>query len=274
VVMLWALRALHQTGGLEGRHVTLVISADEEEGSPAVADVVRGEATEADLCLCFEPGRLQEDGTSTFVTTRKGLGQFTVRARGKAAHAGVNPEDGASAISALARMVPELEKLGDPTRGITVNVGRFHGGTSVNSIPEDAHIEVDYRYPDADAGAALEGALLEVAAGSGTAVPGRAVVTSKVCDHVRVPPLERTDAVERMAHRIVDWGAEIGLKLAEEARGGGSDAAHASTVGCPAVCGLGAVGGGFHTDREWILRDSLLERASLAALTIERFFLL
>ena len=273
VVMLEALRALAAAGELEGRQVVVVLASEEERGSPVSSEVIRGEATVADLCLVFEPGRVGEDGATTFVTGRRGFGRFRLTAHGRAAHAGVESDAGASAIRELALKVPVLEDLAAEHPGSSVTVGLFHGGSAANTVPESAWIEVDYRYADPESGLDLEDALL-TAAGRHQVhdARGRPCVSTRLEDHVKRPPLLRTEAIGRMSDRIRSWGAELGLELREETRGGSSDAAIAADMGCPAVCGLGAVGGAFHTRDEWVLPASLVDRARLAALVMYRFW--
>lgn len=273
VVILGALEALAAAGRIDGRRLTVILNADEETGSAASAEIIRGEAADAHLGLCFEAGRPAPDGATTFVTARKGFGRFRVLARGREAHAGVDPGGGASAILELAHHIVALHACADAAAGTSVNVGVVRGGTTANTVPGEAIAEVDYRFPDVDAGAELEEALLEeVRRGRLHDAAGRPLVACSADGHVRRPALERSEAMGRMAARIVAWGADLGLRLVEESRGGSSDAAWIADAGCPAICGLGAVGGAFHTDQEWVRISSLRERARLAALTIDRFY--
>ncbi len=273
VVIVHALRALHETGALEGRHLTVILNADEEIGSPGSAEIIKGEAADSHLGLCFEAGRDAPDGATTFVTGRRGFGRMTLRARGRAAHAGVDPGAGASAVRELCHQVLALEALSDPARGVSVNVGVFQGGTVPNTVPEEAAIDVDYRFPDSDAEAEVEDAIFEIAAkGFLRDAAGNPLVATTMRDQVKRPALARSEAMGRMAARIIAWGTDLGLPLVEESRGGSSDAAFVAEAGCPAICGLGAVGGAFHTDQEWVRLPSLQDRARLAALVISRFY--
>lgn len=273
VVILEALRALERAGALAGRQLTVVLNSDEETGSVSSADLIRAEASESHLALGFEAGRPHPDGGATFVTRRRGFGRLTLEARGKAAHAGVDPGAGASALLELAHKAIALSALGDAGAGTSVTVGVLRGGTAANVVPEFAMLEVDYRFPDEDAREELEDAIYREAARNVLRSPeGRPLVATVIRDQAARPAMEETDAVRRMAARIVAWGADLGQVLVPEARGGSSDAALAAEAGCPAVCGLGAVGDAFHTDREWISAAGLVDRAMLAALTIDRFY--
>ncbi|NRA97894.1 MAG: M20/M25/M40 family metallo-hydrolase [Planctomycetes bacterium] len=275
VVMLGALRALVASGALEDRQCTVVINADEEIGSPHSGDLVRAEATDCHLCLGFEAGRPNADGSSTFVTARKGFGRMSLAATGKAAHAGVDPGRGASALIELCHKAVDLVSLSNAETGVSVNVGVLHGGTTANTVAATAALELDYRFPDEETGADLEDALCDIAARNVLRDPdGKPLVATVMKDQIRRAAMMRTDAVGRMADRITSWGGELGLRLVEESRGGSSDAALAAEMGCPAVCGLGVVGDAFHTRDEWVLRASLVDRAKLAALVIDRFYAL
>jgi glutamate carboxypeptidase len=273
VVMLGALTALDAAGLLDGREVVVVVNGDEEEGSPASGDLVRAEAEEAQLALAFECGREAADGATTIVTARRGVGRIKLRATGSAAHAGVNPGDGASAVLESAQKVAPLHALTDPATNRAVTVGVFRGGVAGNVTPAECEFEIDYRFPDEEAGRELSDAILEIASDHVLRAPtGRPLVRTVVRSHLVRPPLVRTEAVAAAAARVIAAGADLGLRLQEEARGGSSDAALAAEVGCPAVCGLGAVGAGIHTAEERVRASSLVARARLAALVAARFF--
>lgn len=275
VVMLEALRALLKAGALDDRHVTVVINADEEVGSPHSGDLIRSEAGDSHLALCFEAGRPLDGGASTFVTARKGFGRMTLEATGKAAHAGVEPGKGASALLELCQKAVDLAALSDPESGVTVNVGVLNGGTTANTVAAQAELQLDYRFPDDDAQSTLEDAIYDIAAKNVIRdAGGNPLVATLMKDQVKRAAMVRSDAIGRMAERIKTAGEDLGLDLREETRGGSSDAALATEMGCPAVCGLGVVGDGFHTPDEWIVRKSLVERAKLVALVIDRFYAL
>lgn len=273
VVLVTALELLDKADLLKDRHLTLVLNSDEEIGSPGSQEIIRAEAMESDLCLGFEPGRPSGDGGSTFVNARSGFGRMTVAAKGRAAHSGVDPGAGASAILDLAQKVVALHKLSDAERRIQVSVGTIQGGTAANVIPESASMELDYRFPDDDAKVELEDEIAHLVGRTELRdEKDRPMVVTQVRDHITRPAMIPSEASERMVGRIIAAGQDLGLKLVAERRGGSSDAALAADAGCPSLCGLGAVGGGFHTDQEWIQLSSLKSRTALAALTVMRFF--
>jgi glutamate carboxypeptidase len=270
VVLEAALGALEDAGALAERDVVVILNADEESGSAASAEVIRGEAADAQLGLCFEAGRASGTAT-TFVTARRGYGRFALAVSGRAAHAGVDPGAGASAIVELARKIVAFEALNDPEAGTTVNVGVVRGGTSANVIAASASAEVEYRWSDEDAAIDLEDAIMGIVTRHGPAPGGPGALSAQLRDQVKRPAMVRSDAIAEAAARLVACARDLGLELEEESRGGSSDAAFVSDAGCPALCGLGAVGGAFHTDQEWVRPSSLAQRASLAAVFMHRF---
>jgi glutamate carboxypeptidase len=272
VVMLAALRALAAAGRLDGRNVTVILNADEEIGSPHSTEIIRMEAQESDLALAFERGSDLAGGGTAIVTARRGIGRMVLAATGAAAHSGNETGRGASAILELAAKVAEVSALESAERRWHVNVGTFHGGTAANVVAESAEMTIDYRCPDQESGEELGAAIEDIVAEPRLRSPGGRPLVRVVCrEHVIRPPLVRTDAVAAAAARVVEAGRDLGQAIAEEARGGSSDAALAFDAGCAAVCGLGVVGGDIHTDQEWIRPSSLRERAALTAVVVDRF---
>lgn len=265
VVLLHALEALHAEGLLDRRALRVVLNGDEEVGSPASGELIRAEAADCGLCLCFEAGRVA-DGGSTFVTRRKGMMRLSVRARGRSAHAGVEPSLGASAVRELAGKVGPIEDLADAATGTTVLVGTFHGGTAANTVPEEATLDIDVRFDDDDVRQQVEDDLQGILRKPVVRdAAGRPRVATTIRERVFRPPMEANAVSEGLAAELVRLAAEHGQVLVPEARGGSSDAALAADVGCPALCGLGAVGGAFHTRDEWVDLASLPQRTALLA---------
>ncbi len=272
VVLLAALEALQASGRLEDACISVVLNADEEKGSPDSTEIIRLEAEEAKLALVFECGFAREEGASTIVTARRGVGRMVLRATGPGGHAGLEGPRAGSAVLELAQKAVEIAALHDPDRRVSVNVGTFHGGSAANVLAAEAEMTVDYRFPDKQTGDDLGDAIIEIASDAHQRGPtGRPLIRTVCKEHLIRPALERTEAVAAAAEAVILAGNDLGLKLVEESRGGSSDAVLAFDAGCPAVCGLGAVGGEIHSDREWVSLRSLRERAQLAALVIDRF---
>lgn len=239
-----ALAALEKAGLLAKLPIAVVCVAEEEVGSPTSKPHLERIAKDAQCALVFESGRAAD----AIITRRKGVGAMTVTAHGKAAHAGNNHKDGANAIWALAKFVDAAQQLTDYTRGLTVNVGMFTGGTSKNTVPETAQCMLDLRYETvADAHALVEN--LRKAAAS-TGITG---VTLDAQGGANRLPLERTDASIKLRDEYAACAAAEGLGHGEAALlGGGSDANTVAPLGVPVIDGLGPRGAGFHTTTEYV----------------------
>ncbi len=271
VVMTSALRALDAGGLLDGRSVTVLLTADEEAGSPTAHDLVLQEGRDHHLGLVFEAGRPLPSGATSFVTERKGFCRWTLEIEGVEAHSGVAKEKGVSAALEMAHKIIALERLNDLASGVTVNVGIAESGTAVNTVPGRARLEIDARFTTPASGEALDEALRTVLSAPETRqTGGRPVLRAK--EGPRMEPMVTSEAMLRMARRICEWGGDLGLELEAEARGGGSDGNLLAEASCPVVDGLGVVGGDFHSPQEWVDPASLLDRSCLAALVVKRFF--
>lgn len=253
-LMIFALRALRDLGVEPEVTPVALISSDEEIGSPESGPFVGRLSRRVSRALILEPA-LGEEGL--LKTARKGVGHFDVTVRGRAAHAGLAPEDGASAIHELAHVILELEALNDPRRGTTVNVGVIDGGTTVNMVAPSASAGVDLRVSTSEDGRRLE----EAARAIEPRIPG---VTLTIEGGIRVPPLERTPRNRLMWEQARSIGEELGLQLDETSVGGGSDGNTTSRF-TATLDGLGAVGDGAHAEHEHIVIDATLERGALLA---------
>jgi glutamate carboxypeptidase len=251
---LEVLRALIALDLTPPRPVTLLLTCDEEAGSMTGRAVVESEARRAALALVMEPpaagGKVK--------TGRKGTGTYSLRAHGIAAHAGLEPEKGASAILEMARQIELLHSLNDPERGTTVNVGVVAGGTRSNVVAAEAECDVDVRFAGISEAYRIE----RVFAGLKPFDPR---VRLEVTGGVNRPPLERTDAVVALFERARDLSALLGVDLGETQVGGASDGNLIGALGVPVLDGLGIEGDGAHADYEHILIDHIAERGAMIA---------
>jgi glutamate carboxypeptidase len=232
-------------------------TTDEEVGSGTSRAAIEEEALRSEAVLVLEPSL--PGGAAK--TSRKGCGSFEVTVRGVSAHAGIEPEKGASAIEELARQILRINALQDLSRGITVNVVQTSGGTRGNVIPDEAHAIVDVRAPTKAAADEIERALAAL-----SPVDPRTSLTAR--GGFDRPPLERTPAVARLYDRARQLARELGLELAEGATGGGSDGNFTAALGLPTLDGLGAIGDGAHAVHEHVVVDALPDRAALVAALI------
>jgi glutamate carboxypeptidase len=254
VIALAALDGLRELGLPLAGPVTLLCTADEETGSHASRQTIEALAQESRLVLCLEaslPGGVLK-------TARKGVGGFTVRVEGRAAHAGANHQNGVNAIAEMAQHILRLQALTDYERGTTVNVGVIQGGTASNVVPESCKVEVDFRV----ASLAEAERLLQIAAALQPHHP-----EAKVSAHGNLnrPPMERDARMIATFHKAQAIAARHGLDLKEGSTGGGSDGSYTAALGVPTLDGLGADGDGGHAAHEHILIASLAERARLIA---------
>jgi glutamate carboxypeptidase len=257
VVALFALEALARAALLRHVPVRGLFVSDEEVGSPDSQPHLRARAAGAACALGLESGR---DGDA-IVLARKGVGAAHVEVSGVAAHAGNDHRRGASAIWSLARFVDRVQALTDYDRGVTVNVGVVHGGTTKNTVAERAEAELDLRYVTTADGDAAWTRLEEAAAAA--AVPGTAVQLTRTAWR---PPMVRSEASAALAAEYGRDQEESGLGSGEAPlSGGGSDAATTSAMGVPSLDGLGPRGSGFHTTEERVDLTSLVPKATALA---------
>ncbi len=257
VQMLEALEVL-RAFDLEPPLVPFVfINSDEEIGSRDSTHYIRRLARVAERAMVLEPSLGLE---GKLKTARKGVGRFTVTVKGKAAHAGLNPESGASAILELSHVIQKLFALNDPEAGISVNVGTIDGGLSANVIAPESRASVDVRVVTADDARKIEErifALTPVTPGVSLQIEGR----------IGRSPMERTPA------NIVLWqaarkiGKKIGLELDQGLAGGGSDG-NTTSLYTATLDGMGAVGDGAHARHEFVFCEKMAERSALLALLL------
>ncbi len=254
-MMLFALRALRTTSGAGHRPVTVLLDTDEEIGSTTGRPLVEATARGCEAALVLEPAQ----GLQGYLkTARKGVGDFTIRVRGRASHAGVDFEKGQSAVIELAHQILEVTKFTDLSRGITVNPGVVHGGTRTNVVAAEASVEVDIRIARAADARELEARFAALK-------PVNANCTVEITGGLNRPPMERTDGTVKLFHLAQEQAKKMGLALDEASTGGGSDGNFTSALGVPTLDGLGAVGEGAHAAHESILLEEFPRRTALLA---------
>jgi glutamate carboxypeptidase len=257
VQMLFALRAVRELGLRGPADCVVVINSDEEIGSPDSRPLIRRLARLAARAFVLEPafGR-----TGKLKTARKAVGSFAITIKGRASHAGLEPERGVSAILELSHQIQNLFALNDAARGITVNVGTIDGGVGANVVAAEVHASVDVRVPTRADAVAIEAAIRNLR-------PVNPQTTIEVQGQFDAPPLEpspRNQALWRLAR---DLGQHLGLDLEQAAVGGASDGNTTSQY-TATLDGLGAVGDGAHAAHEQVLIPQLVRRCALLALLL------
>lgn len=251
VVMLEALRFCEVTKQRPERPINVLLSCDEEVGSPTGRLLVEREAANAERCFVFEPSF-----NGSVKTSRKGTAMYTLHAHGIPSHAGLEPEKGANAILELARHFEHLDALNEPELGTTVNVCTMKGGTTSNVIPEFAECEIDVRFSTMDEAKRVENAIRSI-----RAIDER--VNIEITGEINRPPMERTNAVVALYEQARETAASFDYELGEKQVGGASDGNFVAALGVPVLDGLGITGDGAHTLHEYIDISDIVKRATL-----------
>jgi glutamate carboxypeptidase len=257
---------LHAIAGLRAWHndelprpVTVLLVSDEEVGSSSSRRITESLARKSDAVLVLEPSYGLRGAAKT---ARKGVGEYTLKVTGKAAHAGLDFENGQNAVVELAKQVLEISKLVDPKRGITTSVGVVEGGTRTNVIPAEAKALVDVRVARMKDAAFIDRKLRSLK-------PFNRNCKLEIAGGVNRPPLEHTDGVVALFEKASGIAKQLGWKLEEAAVGGGSDGNFTAALGIPTLDGLGGVGEGAHAAHESIVITELPKRAALLSGLIE-----
>ncbi|HZQ35531.1 MAG TPA: M20 family metallopeptidase [Dehalococcoidia bacterium] len=251
VCLLYALRALD---GRPNRPLWLFFNSDEETGSHSSRGLIEELARGCAHALVYESPL----PAGALKTARKGTGRYTVAIEGRAAHAGVEPEKGISAVLEAAHQTIAIHALNAPERGSTLNAGVLHGGTRANVVAAHAEIEVDVRVSRADEAQRIDAALR----GLRPVLDGARI---DVSGGLHRPPMERSAATAALFARARAIAAEMGVALGEGATGGGSDGNFTASLGLGTLDGLGPEGRGAHAANEQLLVESLPRRAALSA---------
>ena len=251
-----------QEAGFDGfGTITYVCNPDEEIGSPFSGPVIRELALRHDAALVLEGARANGD----IVSARKGITDYRIVISGRAAHAGVEPEKGRSAVLEAAHAIVALQALNGRWPDVTVNVGVVRGGTRTNVVAERCEIHVDLRSPELET---LEAAEAEIERICGDhVVPD---VSADVVANSWHRPMEKKDGSVRLVDIAVGVAGELGFGLRDAATGGASDANTTSAAGTPTIDGLGPVGGDDHAPAEWIDLTSVVPRIAMLAGIISR----
>ncbi len=261
VVLLFALKAFErfvEANNQQSVGWDIIVNSDEEIGSPGSADLFAAAAKRVQLGMLFEPS-LPHGG---LISTRKGSGNFAIIVRGVPAHAGRDFHLGRNAIVASARVAVELNALNGRWPDLTLNVARIDGGGANNVVPDLGVVRFNIRYArqqhEAEIREAIDRIMTEISREIG--------VQMTLDGEFRAPPKLMTPELERMLKRIHTCGKNLGLELNWTSSGGVCDGNRLAAYGVPNVDTLGVRGGNIHSSEEFVLLESLVERAKLSAL--------
>jgi glutamate carboxypeptidase len=258
-LMLCAIEALQEWHGTVPRPITVFLVSDEEIGSHSSRKVTESLAKRSAGVLVLEPAAGPRGAVKT---ARKGVGEYTLRVKGVAAHAGLDPAKGHSAIVELARQIAVMAKLNNLRAGVSVNPGVIAGGTRTNVIAAEASVAIDVRIQRAEQAAGLDRKLRSLK-------PFDKRCSLEITGGINRLPMERTAGVAALYGAAQEIARQIQWKLDEAAVGGGSDGNFTAGMGIPTLDGMGGVGEGAHAVHEYILISELPRRALLLAGMIE-----
>jgi glutamate carboxypeptidase len=258
-LMLHAIAALQAWHGELPRPVTVFLVSDEEVGSYSSRKITEALAKESAGVLVLEPAAGLRGAVKT---ARKGVGEYTLRVKGVAAHAGLDPGKGHSAILELARQIAVVARLNNLRHGVSVNPGVIRGGTRTNVVAADASVGIDVRIKRAKQASGLDRKLRSL-----KSFDKRCKL--EMTGGINRLPMERTAGVAALYKKAQEIASQIEWKLEEAAVGGGSDGNFTAGMGIPTLDGMGGVGDGAHAVHEFIVISELPRRALLLAGMIE-----
>ncbi len=254
---LYALKAIiTERGGLPFERLVFLANPDEEIGSPTSTPHIREIAADSDVALVLECARANGD----IVSARKGILDLRIVVHGRAAHAGVEPEKGRSAILEAARIVRELHELNGRWPDVTVNVGLIAGGSRPNVVAERCSLEVDIRATTREALETAEAEIRRIA--EATEVPDTIVSYEPMA---RWWPMEKLERSGRLVEHALGVARALGFEIADASTGGASDANTTAGMGVPSLDGLGPIGGNDHSPAEYLDVDSIVPRTTMLA---------
>ena len=258
VIALAAIEEAQKSG--LNRPVTLLCTSDEEIGSHTSRELIESLAKESALILVMEGALL--DGS--LKTWRKGVGEFWVKTKGRAAHAGGDHANGRNAIEEMAHQIIAIQKLTDYSKQTTLNVGVIHGGTVSNVVPEEAVIQVDVRVMQSGEWERLETEMNKLK----PVLDGTSI---EITGGLNRPPMPFDEKMKATFEKAKSIAVRIGTNLTAGGTGGASDGNFVAPLGVPLLDGMGAVGEGYHSELEYIFVDSLEQKAKLIAALIREW---
>lgn len=256
---VYALQILHELRFSNFGKIVFLIETSEERGSPGTRDLISKLLRDADVELNLEPGDLPD----TLTVWRKGNVTFRIDVKGRAAHAGIAPQDGRNAALELIHQISGLDEFPKSGPGLTANLTLMSAGTRANIIPEDASAQVNVRARDKTGFDNVEQVLRKNA--DTTVIPDTKVTVVRGEGY---PPLPSNPATDKLAARAQRIYTGIGRTLLTGGNGGASESALAADAGIPALDGLGPVGGGFHSDQEFLELDTVTPRLYLLTMLL------
>ncbi|BEU86608.1 M20 family metallopeptidase [Selenomonas sp. TAMA-11512] len=258
----YALKALDEKKLLQNASICVFLNSDHEGiSSKFSAQINRQLSRRSRYALVLEAGR----ANGNLVYKRKGIARYEATFHGVAAHAGVDFQKGHSAVEEMAHWILALQSATDLSKETTVNVGRAEGGVTISAVPGEAHASIDIRYYEKEEVDRVTGIMNELAAH-----PRTKGTHAEYTGGITRPPMLPSEKTMQLCHWIDMIGSELGIPFGWMASGGGSDGSFAAETGTPTIDGLGPVGGGAHSDGEYMEIDTVIPRYRLLCRTIEK----
>lgn len=253
VLMLEVFCALKEFDLMPKRPINVLLACDEEVGSETGRKLVEQEAKKSAFCLVFEPS-----ANGKVKTGRKGTGGYVLKTHGIPAHAGLEPEKGASAILEISRQIEKLHSFNDFEIGTNVTVGTIKGGTTSNVVPEKAECSIDVRFETLDEARRIENEIRSLKSFDER-------VQLEITGDINRPPMERTSDVVKLFEKAKATAETFDYELEETQVGGASDGNFVGALGVPLLDGLGIAGNNAHRLDEYIFVEDIPKRATLLA---------
>ena len=260
VVTMTAIAALIESGQMPARPIKAFFNTDEEIGSYESRETIEELAKDAALVLVHEPS--EPDGA--LLTWRKGTGKFNVKVKGRAAHSGGAHQKGLNAIEELAHQIVAIQSLTDYEKGTTINIGSVHGGRAINVVPAYAEADGDLRIMQISEYKRIEKVIQSL-------TPALKDTVIEVSCNLNRPPMPFDSLMESTFEKAYSIARDCGMELKAGGSGSASDANFVAPLGIPVLDGLGPSGEGFHSEEEYILTNSLPERARLTAELLQKW---
>lgn len=261
VMLYFAICELIKKEDNSYKNIEIIFNSDEEIGAETSKSLIENRAQAKKYALVLEPARKN----GSIVSSRRGVGDYTLEINGKAAHAGIAPDKGVSAIEALAYKIPKLHALSNKEQNINVNVGVIEGGSSTNTIASQAKAYIDVRISEINQSNWIDEKIKTIC----NEVELEGTYNSLIGGINRMP-MVFTNEIQDMIYLIQDEGKKMNLHINHVSTGGGSDASLTASLGIPTVDGLGPVGGEQHSENEYLEINSLTERTWLFLRSLSR----
>lgn len=252
LIALYTLVILKELLPLEQIPLKILFNSDEEISSPVSKHIIAAELKNAKGGFVFESGRMPGD---MIVTTRKGVIGLDIDVIGKPSHAGESPSTGVNAIVDAATIIDKLNSLNGVAAGVSIQCTEITGGTARNVVPDRCHVGVDIRVPDLEKQAQT---LKDIA----HLLEDENLVNSQIQYKINIkrPPFVKTEKSDKLIRKYINKASDLGFQIQETSSGGVSDANNLSSFGVPVIDGLGALGRFPHTKKEFMVKQSLLDR--------------